>query len=67
MKRDIDIYFFFENKKSYKVVKMEIKFFFYFIGKVKSPVVRLHILNHCPKFQRKIFIIVDEKWVKRIW
>ena len=44
-------------------LKLKLSFFFGFLKKEKSFDVRFHTVNHFPKFQRKIFIIVDEKWV----
>ena len=52
-----------KRKKNYEIGKTEITFFF-FLKKEKCIEVRFHVLKHFPIFQRKIFIIVVEKWMK---
>ena len=54
--------YFSKIKKKYKVGKTEVKFTF-ISKKVKSIDACLVVFKHFPKFQRKIFIIVNEKWV----
>ena len=65
MKTDVNRFFFFQNiKKKVISVLPTLTFFLYFLEKEKSINLRFDVLNHFPKFQRRIFIIEDEKWVK---
>ena len=54
------LFFFFKLKKLFLFYRLKI--FFNLPGKEKRIEVRLHVLKHYPKFQLKIFSIVDEKW-----
>ena len=65
MKMDVNRRFFFQNrKKNYNVGKTEIKVFLFYQKNYKFIDIRFRVLNHFPKFERKIFIIMDKRWVK---